>query len=324
MVSVIIPCYNYGHLLPDALGSLQKQTYSGWECIIVDNNSSDNTRMVANSFILPDSRIKYFQCSEPGPSSARNLGIEKSKGEYIQFLDADDLLEPKKFESAISLFHQDSKTDLVYSGMRYFQDGNKEQFFTNYHANADSTKEWMSFLSGKRKQILPALLLGNIMVISAPLIKRSMLDKVGHFDPAINFNEDWDLWLRFALADAAFLFDPGLNTKSLIRLHSQSQSRDHFNMLLNGYKVCFKTKSKLQDDEINDTWISKIKDHKKRLNKFVYKNANSKGEILNLLKSIEEIDGTHHKELNQIVLSSPLLFSKFALYLNWKFGSLRK
>lgn len=96
-VSVIIPCYNQAHFLPDAIESVTRQTYTNWECIIVDDGSSDNTKEVADNFSQKDERIKYIYKLNGGLSSARNAGIENASGNWIQFLDSDDVLEPQKF-----------------------------------------------------------------------------------------------------------------------------------------------------------------------------------------------------------------------------------
>ncbi len=92
LISVIVPCYNYGDLLKDCIGSLFAQTYSNWECIIVDDGSTDNTRMVAEELVQKDKRISYFLQSNSGPTVARNYGLSVAKGEFIQFIDADDLM----------------------------------------------------------------------------------------------------------------------------------------------------------------------------------------------------------------------------------------
>ena len=93
MISVIIAAYNYGKYLSDAFSSLQNQTYSDWECIVIDDGSKDYTREIVAEWIKKDQRIKYYLQKNAGPSAARNNGAEKAQGNYILFLDADDILE---------------------------------------------------------------------------------------------------------------------------------------------------------------------------------------------------------------------------------------
>lgn len=97
LVSVIIPCYNQDKYLPDALGSVLAQTYSHWECIIINDGSPDNTEGVARAWILMDPRFKYSKKENGGLGSARNAGLRFARGKYIQFLDADDVIHPDKF-----------------------------------------------------------------------------------------------------------------------------------------------------------------------------------------------------------------------------------
>jgi len=103
LVSVIIPCYNQAQYLPDALNSIFEQSYTNWECIIVNDGSPDNTEEVAHHWIEKDNRFLYLKKENGGLSSARNEGLRIAKGDYIQFLDADDIIHSEKFEIQISL-----------------------------------------------------------------------------------------------------------------------------------------------------------------------------------------------------------------------------
>lgn len=102
LVSVIIPCYNQDKYLSETLQSVYNQTYPNWECIIVDDGSVDDSAKIATNFTAKDSRFVYVYKKNGGVSSARNLGIEFAKGNYIQFLDSDDILDFRKLE--LSLF----------------------------------------------------------------------------------------------------------------------------------------------------------------------------------------------------------------------------
>lgn len=107
-VSVIIPCYNQALFLPKAIASLQAQTLEDWECIIVDDGSTDNTAEIASNLMLKDDRIRLIQKQNGGSASARDLGLKHVQGEYVQFLDADDKIEPEKFERQISLMESEN------------------------------------------------------------------------------------------------------------------------------------------------------------------------------------------------------------------------
>ena len=97
LVSVIIPCFNCDKYLEEAVESVLAQTFTNFECLIVDDGSTDNTRQISESLVRRDSRVKYYFQDNNGVASARNFAIRQARGEWIQFLDADDWL------------HQDNK-----------------------------------------------------------------------------------------------------------------------------------------------------------------------------------------------------------------------
>ena len=101
IVSVIIPCYNQAQYLEDSVNSIIAQTEPNWECIIVNDGSSDNTRDVATKLVSKDTRVKYIEQSNTGLAGARNTGLRNCNGHYIQFLDSDDYIYPTKFEEQL-------------------------------------------------------------------------------------------------------------------------------------------------------------------------------------------------------------------------------
>ncbi|MCJ7934334.1 MAG: glycosyltransferase [Chryseobacterium sp.] len=101
-ISVIVPCYNQAIYLDECLKSVMNQAHINWECIIVNDGSTDNTEEVAKKWAEKDSRFHYIYKKNGGLSSARNAGLEKASGEYIQFLDSDDMIHPEKFSESLS------------------------------------------------------------------------------------------------------------------------------------------------------------------------------------------------------------------------------
>ena len=114
-VSVVIPSYNYGCFLKEAVISVAKQTYKDWECLIIDDGSTDNTTKISKEFVKKNKKIKYFYQKNKGLSSARNLGIKKSKGELIAFLDADDIWHPDKLKEQVKVMEQKKNVGLCCS-----------------------------------------------------------------------------------------------------------------------------------------------------------------------------------------------------------------
>lgn len=101
LVSIIIPTFNRGHLIGETLDSILDQTYNNWECIIVDDGSTDNTKEVIEEYLKKDSRFLYYHRPKdrlPGGNAARNFGFEVSKGEFIQWFDSDDLMKTNYLE----------------------------------------------------------------------------------------------------------------------------------------------------------------------------------------------------------------------------------
>jgi len=123
LVSVIIPTYNRAHLIGETLDSVLAQTYQNWECIIVDDGSSDNTDDVVGEYVNKDARFKYYHRPEehlPGGNGARNYGFKMSKGDYIQWFDSDDLMVAEKLELKVKAMLEND-VDFVVSKHRYFK-----------------------------------------------------------------------------------------------------------------------------------------------------------------------------------------------------------
>ena len=225
-VSVIIPAFNYGRFIARTIQSLQAQTLTDWECLVVDDGSSDDTGEVVGAITANDPRINYLRQPNAGLGAARNAGIRATNGEFVQFLDADDLIGPRKLERQAEILRSHPEVDLVYGDARYFRED-----------TPDSPRvEWdrrFSTVSGAGEPLLSALLVDNIMVVQASLTRRPLLERVGGFDPRLPRLEDWDYWIRCALTGAVFLYDSqaGPDCRSYVRVHRASMSSDSEAML---------------------------------------------------------------------------------------------
>jgi len=110
LVSIIIPTYNRAHLIGETLDSVLAQTYTHWECIVVDDGSSDSTSEILETYCKQDSRFQYHHrpIDKPkGANACRNYGFELSKGEYINWLDSDDLVSHNKIEEQLKILLQE-------------------------------------------------------------------------------------------------------------------------------------------------------------------------------------------------------------------------
>ena len=114
LVSVIMPCYNQGNYLPEALESIISQTYPNWECIIINDGSTDHSERVAKEYCQKDSRIRYIYQENAGVIAARNHAVSESLGEFILPLDADDTVSCHYLEKAVHVLTTDPSCKIVY------------------------------------------------------------------------------------------------------------------------------------------------------------------------------------------------------------------
>ena len=128
LVSIITPCYNSEKFLDECISSVLNQTYQNWEMLIVDDNSSDNSSILINSYSKKDERIKpHYLNDNIGPAMARNKAISKAKGKYLAFLDSDDVWLPKKLEVQTN-FMKKNNCAFVFSSYSVISDDDKLKY----------------------------------------------------------------------------------------------------------------------------------------------------------------------------------------------------
>jgi glycosyltransferase involved in cell wall biosynthesis len=234
VVSVIVPCYKQAHFLPDALTSVLAQTMQDWECIIVNDGSPDNTAAVAQEWVKRDSRFHYVDKLNGGLSSARNRGLLEARGDYTQFLDADDLIESAKFAWQTSLLRNSPDLGIVYGDVRYFPtDAPQERRFNIFGPD----EPWVAPAWLEPRPFLDKLLERNLMAVNCPMIRQSVIDKIGLFDETLRAVEDWHYWLRCAATRTEFQFAPAPGTLALVRAHRVSMSQDRTRMRSETFKM---------------------------------------------------------------------------------------
>lgn len=181
-VSVIIPTYNRTALLREAIASVQAQTFTDWELLVIDDGSTDETPETVRTIRQHEPRLRYFHQANQGVAAARNLGIAKARGTYVAFLDDDDQWVPTKL--AVQLAFMDARPALGLSYTRYWFVGGQSDRPVVYPTQLSATME--------------ALIGENYIGTSTVMVKRSALEAVGGFDEACRLNEDYALWLRIA------------------------------------------------------------------------------------------------------------------------------
>lgn len=182
-ISVIIPAYNAEKTIGETIASVLAQTYPDLELIVINDGSQDATLEVVHQFA--DERLKVFSYPNAGPQKSRNRGIAQAVGQYISFVDADDLWTPDKLELQLKALEAQPEASVAYSWV----DGIDE-------TNTITRSGQRITLEG---DVFEALLLNNFLGNgSNPLIRAAALRQVGGFDAAILAGQDWDMWLTLA------------------------------------------------------------------------------------------------------------------------------
>lgn len=222
LVSVIIPTYNRENIIKDAIETVLNQTYQEFEIIIVDDGSTDNTKEVVQKY--NDDRIKYiYQPNSGKPSIARNTGIKAAKGDFIAFLDSDDLWNQEMLERHVKILNANKNIGFTTSwNSSVLFDGTKLYNRTCY---ADNSEAYINYLLLEPDKAYTGP--------SSALVKKECLDSVGVFDSEMDFCEDWDLFYRLAVRYEM------VNIKEIltsVRVHKESFTQNsEFSKFRNSY-----------------------------------------------------------------------------------------
>lgn len=203
-ISVNIPCFNSSVFINQTLESVLGQTYRDFEVIVMDDGSTDDTKSKVHAF--RDGRIKYFYKANEGLAGTRNRGIAASTGEYIAFLDHDDLWTPQKLEAQMAILERDRDVGLVFSDAHVLKDGKKER------------ATYFDRCKPKRGSIFEDLLLesSNFIPLSSVMMRRNVFDEIGCFKTEFKIGEEYELFLRAA---DRYRFDYVDEPLAVIRMH---------------------------------------------------------------------------------------------------------
>ncbi|WP_281298290.1 glycosyltransferase family 2 protein [Flavobacterium limnophilum] len=212
LISIIIPTFNRAELISETLDSILAQTYTNWECIIIDDGSTDNTDEVVGSYVDKDSRFQYHQRplnKLKGPNSCRNYGFEKSKGEFINWFDSDDLYNNNALERLVNSYSDEF--DLVVCRLEKVNSKTKIKIKDNPIFTDNLLLDYF---------------VGNVtFYVSGPLWRKSLLLKQLYlFDEEIRYLDDWDFNLRMLYNNPKIKY----LDESLIKycIHSESLSHE--------------------------------------------------------------------------------------------------
>jgi len=183
LVTVIIPTYNREKFVIEAIESVLCQSYENIELIVVDDGSTDKTFQSVTPYLIKG-KLRYIHQNNRGVSSARNCGIKLSRGDYITFLDSDDLWDKRKLEKQIGFLESHKEFSVCYTNEIWIRNG----------VRVNQKKVHQKYGGSIYKQCLPLC----IISASSIMLKREVVDEIGLFDESLTACEDYDYWLRLS------------------------------------------------------------------------------------------------------------------------------
>ena len=186
LVSIIIPAWNAERYVREAVDSALAQTHPNCEVIVVDDGSTDGTEGVLRSY-RDAGRIHYIRQANKGLAGARNAGIRAAAGEYVAFLDSDDIFLPEKVAKQLRALAEHPDCAACYSDLIHFTDMEPRTFFHHRY----------QYPSG---DILVPLLHRQFLNPLSLVVRKDVFERFGYFDETYRRSEDWELWLRWAHA----------------------------------------------------------------------------------------------------------------------------
>ncbi len=189
LVSVIIPVYNSERYIERSIGSVLRQTYSNIEIIIVDDGSKDSTAQIVKG--IGDPRIVYIYQENRSQGPARNNAISHAHGEFVTFLDSDDIYSPVKVEKELHFLQSNKQYDVVYCNALHFFTGKPDALYKNKGEHPSGN-------------ILKWLLSTSLINLNTVMMRTEVFRKVGGFNDKRYFPEEWELWLKCAIAGYRF------------------------------------------------------------------------------------------------------------------------
>jgi glycosyltransferase involved in cell wall biosynthesis len=238
LVSVIIPSYNHAHYLPAAIQTILDQTYKNTEIVVVDDGSTDHTEALCRQY----EKLRYVRTERVGPSAARNIGVLHSRGDFLVFLDADDLLYPNAIE--LNLYYFGLYPDIAFVSGAHDRIDDQGNYLPGNEAIVRLGENYRSLLQG------------NYIAMEATVLYRRELFFRFHFDPSVIACEDYDLNLRITRHLPVF----GHATKlAAYRIHGGNRSKDEKMMLHSALAVLRQQEKGLLNEEEKAAWRLGIK-----------------------------------------------------------------
>jgi len=238
-VSIIITCFNQDLFISECIQSVISQSYKNWDCIIIDDGSTDNTRSICEKFELSDARIRYIYQNNNGVIISRNNGFKLSDGEFLHFLDGDDYLASEKFSFQVQLMKTKKEIGICYS--------NHKHFF--HHKNISVQYKFNKLPVYPLAELLYEYDSGVSIPLHSAMFRRTIwnLNDLPFEESYSGRYEDWVFWVNLALKNIEFYF---LNCDfAFYRIHHLNFCNNQFEVLRNSIKAMIFISEKLSVTE---------------------------------------------------------------------------
>ena len=202
LISIIVPIYNVENYLRQCLDSIMNQTYQNFECLLINDGSPDNSADICREYVSKDSRFRYFEKENGGVSSARNLGIEHSKGEYITFIDSDDWVESDYLEVLYRALLEE-QADIAISTYKQFNMDDNCYYLHSYQRGYDRKV----FTNAELIDALYSLYVydNTYNFVSCKLVSREILKYI-RFNLSTSYGEDMEFWNKVFLISKKIVY----------------------------------------------------------------------------------------------------------------------
>lgn len=287
LVSIIIPVYNRADLISFSLDAVLNQSYTNWECLIIDDGSTDDSVSVIHSYTTKDDRFRLFQQSDKknkGANYCRNFGIKNANGEYFQFLDSDDYLFPQKIESQVIELLNYSKNTVAICKWDRFKTSIEEANFMKiypYYKNFESPKNYLNTLG---KKWIPPL---------CYLVPRKLVENAGPWNEDLIINQDAEYFIRILINARNIIYVD--KAKVLYRHHTETnvsketpqkiQAKiDTFTLMEKHLEVLYQDEPNLYIERSKKTYFNRIRKRFPniiRSNKQVFSNQIKERKLIN-------------------------------------------
>lgn len=239
--SIIIPCYNIEKYISKTLESVLKQTFQDFEIILINDGSKDNTGKILDDYSKKDKRIKVIHKGNEGVSEARNVGIRNATGEYIYFLDGDDLIENTLLERANEVFKNDKIEIFSFGFNMVYKDGKIKRRYSEeeYNSQIINSKEFLSLFFNKK--------VGQHMC--SFIVKKDIIKNKIFFTKGLERGEDLEFQIKMLLKDVNLFYDKTSFFKYVSRKGSVVQSKVKLN-IFNFLEVLEKFRKEIKNEKL--------------------------------------------------------------------------